>query len=60
MLKKCFIKKYINQNLCKAYVVYFDQRLVAAHTKCWFKYAFSMFFVLNDEIAKKGINLLQN
>ena len=27
------------------FVVYFDQRLVAAHSKCWLKYTFSLFFV---------------
>ena len=26
-------------------VVYFDQYLGAGHSKCWLKYAFSMFFV---------------
>ena len=33
-------------------VIYFDQRLGAAHSKCWLKYAFLAFFM--PKSLKKG------
>ena len=33
-------------------VVYFDQRLGAAHPKCWFKFSFQYFFALKAEKCK--------
>ena len=41
-------------------VVYFDQRLGAAHFKCWSKYAFSTFFRQKAEKGIKSKNLTQN
>ena len=43
---------YLVYTACKSWllsiVIYFTQQLVAAHSKCWSKYAFSMFFVLKS------------
>ena len=41
-------------------VVYLDQLLGAAHSKCWSKYAFQSFCARNLKKEVKARNLMQN
>ena len=38
-------------------VVYFDQHLGAAHSKCWWKYAFTLFYMKKAAIEAKARQL---
>ena len=52
MIQLDFVERVRKENRkikSKVIVVYFDQRLGAAHSKGWQKYAFSMFFCLEAE-----------